>query len=667
MPTQHRLSYIQGLRGIAILLVVLFHLMPQVFPGAYMGVDVFFVISGYFLIGRQLDAETGFGLSDFLKKKGVRLLIPYFALLVVVTVAAIILLPAGELEATGRLLKSCLRCKANLYLDRLSGNYFATDTRTLPLMHLWYMGVLLQCYLLFALLFAVWERCRCSRKSRIIQAAVLGVLSLGVTCLRLTPIPWEYSANTYYWTTARIWEFVLGGLLYALPVPQPRGASAAVSCGALAVLLGCSLLSVQECSWLVLLGAVCGGLLLRYGGVWQSYSPLNNTVLVWLGGISFSLYLVHWPCICFAEFIMVQQPLTYVTALPVLVLILLLSVLFYKTVEKPRSPLWVLVLLFLATVLLHRSVYKTHGYRDYLHVEANRIADAAADVHQFTPALAGDSPLHEGAEGIAPNNFTATPDPDAVLLKDIGDPARPISFVVIGDSHAIDLANGLHQLGQQHGWRGLFLNSYVTPYWNALLRREPSIAIGNFYDEDKAVHLLAWLEKHPELHTVFIAQYWSSRLVEHYTWDGTLVKGDMVQARAAELAEFCRRLKAIGKNVVIATDNPAISTESPCRVLKAHLMFSLSDELPASLICNKASYEETDGAFNRELEKLEAEGLCTLIHREQAFFKTDTFCTYDGKNVNHNDKHHLSPEGALFALSDKVEQLKKILDAPAAE
>lgn len=667
MSNTQRLSHIQGLRGIAILLVVLFHLLPQTCPSGYMGVDVFFVISGYFLIGRQLEEGAGFQLFDFLKKKSLRLLIPYFAVVVLVAAVAVGLFPANELMQGNKLLESCLWAGGNVHLDHLSGNYFSTDTRTLPLMHLWYMGVLLQCYLLFTVLFAVWHFTRCGRKSRIIQIAVLGLLSLGVAYLRFTPIPWEYAHDTYYWASARVWEFSLGGLFYILPKPESRKAAVTVGAIAFLALVGCAWIPAKESAWMVLLGAACGCLLLRSGAIWEKLSPLNNPVLVWIGGISFSLYLVHWPCICFAEYVM-GHPFTLAAALPAIVVILVLALLFYKWVEKPLYPLWMLPVLIAAAFTMQKSIRLTHGFREQLHLEANQAFSKNFYAELFLTPITDESQLYAGAEGIMPNNFSPQPNPGAVLLKDIGDTRKQMSFVVMGDSFALDFANGMHIAAQQMGWHGVYLNSYVTPYWNANYRTPPDIvALGNFFNEDKATRIMRWLKNHPELHTVFIVQFWEARLLAHDLWDGTPVTQNLMQARVQELREFTIRLKEIGKNVVLVTANPGITANTPERTLAAYLMWHKGEELPAELSCDRETYDRANAPFNHEMDKMAEEGLCHVLHREQSYFEKGIFHSYDGKLMSHRDSKHLTADGAFRGISKLLNQIGAFLGEKAEE
>lgn len=139
------------------------------------------------------------------------------------------------------------------------------------------------------------------------------------------------------------------------------------------------------------------------------------------------------------------------------------------------------------------------------------------------------------------------------------------------------------------------------------------------------------------------------------------------QARAAELREFCRQLKAIGKEVVVATDTPQIKTNTPKQVLCSYLMFPMGKDFPADLTCDKESYEQSDGAFNHELDNMAAEGLCTVLHRENTFFKTNTFRAYDGHSISHRDADHLSPEGGYLSISGVLEQIGALLTPQAKE
>lgn len=653
-----RLSHIQGMRGIAILLILFFHLLPQICPSGYIGVDVFFIISGYFLVGKQLETQESFRPLLFLRKKSLRLLTPYLALIFLVTAASIALFPAHDMLESARLMKASLSGLPNVFLDELSGDYFSSDTRTYPLMHLWYMGVLLQCYLLFPLLFWIWSITRCGKKARIALSALIGTASFATAFLYLLHIPFDYANNTYYWTSARIWEFVLGGLLYLLPKPQGCRCSRWLSGTALLCLCVCAFIPFPSSAAGVLTGAILGSLLLRYGADSSARNPLNLRVLLWVGGISFSLYLVHWPCICYAEYLFCG-PLTWLSAMGLCCLIVPLSCLFHRAVEKPRYPIWCIALLWLASLGLYKSMIQTRGYHDILHREINLIQEHSL-LHTVLPEISQTAPIYTGTEGIRPNQNS----PQAAvraLLADCGAPNESHTFVIMGDSHADDFARAMHTVGLQNAWRGVHLDAYVVPFWNADFRTSPHIAPGQYLDEDKAQRIMHWLSLHPELKTVFIVQAWSGRMTAHQTWSGEDVTGDMMKARAAELREWCLKLRELDKQIVLVTDNPRIGTESPRHIMAAYLLRQKKGNFPTLLTVTKAEYEQKEGAFNQYLDALAAEGLCQVLHREDAFFPEEEFRSFDGQILYHRDSHHLTIDGGLLSLSGCMDSIRNLL------
>lgn len=662
MQEKQQLTHIQGLRGIAILFIVLFHLLPSVCPNGYMGVDVFFVISGYFLIGRQLLTAETFHPLPFLKRKGERLLPPYLILLLLVAVIMIFLFPASEICKYSGLLKASLTGQPNTFLSHLSGNYFSSDSRSYPLMHLWYMGVLLQCYLLFTLLFWGWSYFHCCRRTRIICALCLGLISLAVAFLYLWHIPYDYAIDTYYWTSARIWEFILGGILYIAPKPQTRSSSFILAFGALMALAVCTFIPLPNSATGILIGAVCGSILLHYGAAWKQFSILNSSFLIWIGSISFSLYLIHWPCICFSEYLLMDA-LSPVTSIAIFILIILpLSLLFRKWVEAPLYPFVLIPCLWVVSATLYKTLSITQGFKEQIHRDINQELEIL--LGSTTPEITDineTSPLLKGAEGIRSNQDSPHLQPEA-LLKELGKKDAPISFVVLGDSHGTDFSAAMHALGIKEGWHGVHLNAYVTPFWNAAFKTSPHIAPGQYFDKDKASRIIHWLHNHPELKTVFIAQLWRNRIKSHHTWDGVFINDDLVHARAEELRELCKQLKSIGKQVILVTDVPRISTESPLRKIAAYRMWHTSNNYPKDLICDRNEYFKTDAAFNYEMDKMEKDGICQVLHREDAFFTANTFCAYNKEILTHRDSHHLTQAGALYSISSCIERIRSILN-----
>lgn len=651
----------------AILFIVLFHLLPALCPSGYIGVDVFLVISGYFLLGRQLIGNAEFRFFSFLIKKGQRLLVPYCTLLLLVALATIVLYPACGMLQNAVIFKAGLLGKVNMFLDSLGNNYFSTDTRTLPIMHLWYMGVMMQSYLLFSLLFLIWKVTKCRSRTRVIQLCLLGGISFALAFMPLPGFLKALVGNPYYSTTARLWEFALGGLIFVLPKQTSGRIGISMTAIAVATLFVLPFIPLPSANIGVLAGAVCGGIMLIWGSSWAIYSPLDFKLFTLLGGISFSLYLIHWPCICFAEAVSEQQ-LTLLPALALCVLILPLSIAFHKGIENPAFPAWGIIIFWILSAGVHKSITGSDGFRKYIHQEANQLNEPDMIPGESLPLLDESSPLFRHSEGIKPNQFSLKDVPQVHILKDIGDKNNIFSFIIIGDSHAQDFAVTMHHAGLTHAWRGIYLNSYITPFWGAELKQgENNAAPGNFFNEDKACHIMDWMAEHPEIRTVFICQYWRCRLVPHTMWNGDRVKEGIVQARAEELRQFCERLQSAGKNIIILTDGPEIPTNTPFVCLATHCLWHRDKPVPPSLCCDRGTYELTDGAFNRELDKLANAGYCQVIHRENAFFSSDTFRAFNGEFLTHRDTHHLTIEGGLSGIAPFIEQFKQLLHCYSME
>lgn len=652
-----QLTHIQGVRGILIILIVLFHLFPQYCPNGFLGVDVFFVISGYFLLGKQLADGSDFHLPSFIKNKCGRLLQPYFFTVFFSIIIGILIFPAADILQADELVKGTLLCMCNDTLQGMSSGYFAVQTRSYPLMHMWYMGVLLQCYLFFALLFTLWQLFRVPGRFRLLLSVIICLGSFIFAHQGLYGDWWQNPVNTYYLTTARIWEFVLGGILYRLP-PVICNKSNIIALTAIGALILLSFIPIENSYQYVGIGAVIGALIIRYGAVGITNNILSTKIFICLGSISFSLYLVHWPLICFAEYIFCNQvPLWGYFVL--IIIIFIFAILAYHTIEKPRFSLWLIAILWVTMFGLQTLTLRTRGFHNLLHQRINTQFQELRLSPQ--PAVAPDNSLLTGSDGIAPNQ-SSPQEKKGFLLLNVGDLSQPVSFVIMGDSHAGDVTKALHYKGCESGWHGVFLNSYVVPFWNADYRKEGlPTAPGNFFNENKAVHIISWLRAHPELKYVIIAQYWRYRFVPHVSWQGQNIEQNIIKERLNELRAFCEQIKLTGKEIIIFTDTPEISETNPRRVARSYAMYSMLPQLPQGMCYTQKEYSNTDGYFNSMLESLQDEGLCTVIHREDAFFENPACSALrNGKSI-FRDSHHLTIQGSLLSISKHTALLEFLL------
>ncbi|HEY4973823.1 MAG TPA: acyltransferase, partial [Steroidobacteraceae bacterium] len=285
---------IDGLRAVAVMLVLNYHAFPEAVPGGFIGVDVFFVISGFLITGiiaRDLDLNR-FNLWAFYGRRIRRI----FPALVVVLCATLVLgwlwlLPSAYAQLSANVIASAAFL-SNIALLWQSG-YFDIESGRKPLLHLWSLGIEEQFYLFCPPLLILAARLRVSLLA---LAAVIGVASfaLNVTLIGLNP------AATFYLPFTRAWELLAGATL-ACGWGQLSQTSAAsnlrASAGILLIAVAAITLDGRSAfpGWWALLPVAGGALLLSAPIAWGCRRVLATRPLVWLGQISYPLYLWHWP------------------------------------------------------------------------------------------------------------------------------------------------------------------------------------------------------------------------------------------------------------------------------------------------------------------------------------------------------------------------------------
>jgi len=207
-------SDIDGLRAIAVLAVVLFHARLSFVTGGYVGVDVFFVISGFLITTILLEDQS---IVRFYQRRARRILPALFALIVGVLLAGLIILLPHDLAMLGKSSAAALLFGSNIWFWRQSG-YFATETELWPLLHTWSLGVEEQFYIVFPLivfLFRRWPRPRLA-----VLFAVLALLSLGSAVFLMD---YRKPVMAFYLAPMRGWELLVGAILATGVLPKPGG------------------------------------------------------------------------------------------------------------------------------------------------------------------------------------------------------------------------------------------------------------------------------------------------------------------------------------------------------------------------------------------------------------------------------------------------------------
>ncbi|TWB24870.1 peptidoglycan/LPS O-acetylase OafA/YrhL [Nitrospirillum amazonense] len=292
---------IEGLRGIAVLSVLLFHLQISVFSGGYIGVDIFYTISGY-LITRNISSEIDeqkFTFANFYLRRLHRLFPAAFFVTATSFVAASIIFPPIYLtKMSGEAIYS-ISGLANIYYWLQSG-YFDVSSIQKPLLHMWSLGVEEQFYLLWPAFMVLISKFNENARALIIGA--VAILSL----LACTIVMASHPVTAFFLTPFRIYEFAIGAGLAVLKTKLPRLIHS-LSCIVGLLLIAVSIFLYTEHTSFpglhALIPTMGAALIIFSRGGGLSGRVLDNAPIRWIGRISYSLYLVHWPLIVFANYV----------------------------------------------------------------------------------------------------------------------------------------------------------------------------------------------------------------------------------------------------------------------------------------------------------------------------------------------------------------------------
>lgn len=312
-PSEFRTD-INGLRALAVVPVVAFHAGLLAIPGGFIGVDIFYVISGFLITGilvRQAEAGLGVALGSFWAQR-LRRLVPALALVVVVTVPIFLLTSSPLVWGNlGRDALASITYVSNIVFAFDATDYFADDLTQSPFLHTWSLSVEEQFYVLWPLIVLLVLLIAARTKYALRPLLVVAFSAVIVISLVLSIVLTEFRQGmAFYLLPARAWEFAAGGLLSILPaalLSRARALSGAFSFAGVAVLVGGFLMIHDNDPFPGFLAAVpvVGTLLViaAGGGLPQKTivsSLLDSGIMQWLGTRSYSWYLWHWPTIVLA-------------------------------------------------------------------------------------------------------------------------------------------------------------------------------------------------------------------------------------------------------------------------------------------------------------------------------------------------------------------------------
>ena len=432
---------IDGLRAVAVLSVVGFHAFPGSFRGGFVSVDVFFVISGYLIskiIIGNLDRDR-FSFADFYSRR-VRRIFPALAVVLGACALAgwLVLLP-GEYSQLGKHIAGGAAFVSNLVLLGEAG-YFDGSAVTKPLLHLWSLGIEEQFYIVWPVLLWLARK----RAIAFVLAAILvGSFVLDLVVLRAQPVTAFYSPFT------RFWELLIGSTLAYVTLhrpawlldarPGPRNVASLVG----AALIGAAILVLNAeqpfPGWRALLPTIGAYLIIAAGPeAFVNRRVLSQRLLVWVGLISFPLYLWHWPLLTFARIVEAATPSPNVR-LGAVALSFLLAWLTYRFVETPvrlgkqkRSTVIILLASVAGLAFAGLGLVAKGGF-----VEAR----GPWNVSNVAQSYDRNDQFNVACRTVEEPLFSPTFDPQLDFCHSTA--SAKAEVVVLGDSHAGRLYSGL--------------------------------------------------------------------------------------------------------------------------------------------------------------------------------------------------------------------------------
>lgn len=636
---------IDGLRAIAVLSVVIFHAFPYTLSGGFIGVDVFFVISGFLIstiIFENLERGT-FSFADFYARRIKRI----FPALLIVLIASFAFgwfaLLADEYMQLGKHMAAGAGMVSNLVLWGEAG-YFDNSADTKPLLHLWSLGIEEQFYLIWPLtLWIAWKRKFNFLTITLIVFLVSFVLNMkGIR---------HSSVATFYSPQTRFWEMLSGSLLSWIALykknivagmtPKLRNVLSIVGC--LGLVLGFAAINKTTPfpgKWAVI--PVLASVLIILAGpqAWVNRRVLSHRFLVWIGLISFPLYLWHWPILSFAR-IVESETLSRGTRISAVMISIALAWITFKFVEGPirfgkhgRLKVIVLATLMATVGLLGFYTFKNEGF-----TERSSVRNLVNNQNELirTPYSDGDCFRHIGiAEPLFPYcKFT--------------DASSTETVAVFGDSHAHVAFPGIADFLKAKGINTILLaNSGCPPFLG--------VTTGLTQSAKNECHasiqqLVETVVKSKDISKVFIFTRGTTYNTggEPVTGGKDLTNGNTIpiDAFAAGAQASIDEISKSGKQVFYVTENPELYHLVQACIVRPFKSVIKDCGVQTSLVL------ERQAAYLKAFSGLKN---VTIINSLSAFCPGEKCIVFDENgSLLYADSDHLSVAGSKF----QVEKLLK--------
>jgi peptidoglycan/LPS O-acetylase OafA/YrhL len=616
---------IDGLRAVAVLLVILYHLGLMKVSGGYLGVDVFFVISGFLITSIIIrDIENNkFSLSYFYERRIKRILPALFTVMLTSLGISWFLLFPQSFGDFGASLAATAAFGSNIWFWKNSG-YFEVEAELVPLLHTWSLAIEEQFYILFPLYLIIV--CRYFKRF-LIPLTILGFfISLSISIVALEHA--KYAA-TFYLLPPRAWELMVGALLALISIPVLKNKSLTNIIGIIGLVMIIAPAFIYTPKTLfpgaAALFPCLGAALLIYSGKNAAgnftHRILSLKPVVLIGKMSYSLYLWHWPLIVFYNYTSPEK-LSTGPAIAILLLSFLLAFLSWKFIEQPcrKNTSWSRKRIFLTSGAISALIILAGLFIYYSKGVPNRFSKEIQILTHATIGKKIPDIKHLGFEG------------NSGIL---GDKAQAPTFIVWGDSHAKAATPALDSLARETDRQGFLLeDSGCIPATVDIPVMEPAC---NEFNQQ----VLTFIKKHPDIDRVILIARWSAYARR---FESKEEKYQDQKLFADYIEGVFKFLQEQGKEIWFVTEVPMISIKRlPLYLGRAkYYGQDIHYEFPY------AEHKERQEIITRPLMKLQSEyNVKTLSPHEGLCNQKVCQVIHDGRPL-YTDDDHLSTYGSEY-------------------
>lgn len=632
---------IDGLRAIAILAVIFFHAFPEYITGGFVGVDVFFIISGYLITGIIYRAliKNSFSFSDFYARRIRRIFPALLFLLVIITIITLPFLTFGERIQLGKQIKWASFFSENIYIVKQGAGYFALKTELMPLMHLWSLGVEEQYYIIYPLLcFIIWK----INKNWILAS----LLFFSVASFFSSVLLFDYFPNgTFFLLHSRFWELCLGGILAIfhqkgfndIPILDSKKHQEFFSfMGLTFILLGIFLFNNRmEYPGVLTLLPTLGTCLIIASPKATINRYLSIKSFVFIGLISYTWYLWHWPFLALVRSLNKGELPSFEFRLLLIFISLLFALFSYFYIEFPiRKKKLNFVLITSLCVLMgitgmlgslapRTSFIFPESYQKFVNFEKNK-------KNSFRNNACDEIPLQ-----------------NVRYCWKSGD--SPAEWAIIGDSHAKQLATGLGKLTSAPI---IILGNPGDP--PLLGVKNPRTFKLETSEEIPSSNIIHWIAKSPSIKFVILSARWerfSSQF--RYSFDNKPVRSGHLNIFEKQLVKTIQLLKNSGKEVFVLLDNPHL----PFDIEDCFSLRPIETNKPSTCSFPASEGNETVDLYNKVVTKVTSQLNVPLINPSSVFCEDGVCKAEMNGRLLYEDRDHLSDFGASEVAKKIIEDI----------